>query len=66
MKALTLKLREPEMNVIEDLAERKGLSKTALIRQALRVYQVIDERLENGDKLFIEAINKDKAELLLL
>jgi len=54
------------LNVIEDLTERKGLSKTALIQQALRVYQVIDERLENGDKLFIEAINKDKSELLLL
>ena len=66
MKTLTLKLKETELAVIDTLAERKGLTKTGLVRQALRVYQAIDARLERGDKLFVEADNKDKSELLLL
>lgn len=64
---MTLNLTEQEMTVIEELCEKKGLSKTALLRQAIRLYQVIDARIERGDKVLIEnETTKDKAELMVL
>jgi hypothetical protein len=54
------------MDAIDAMAAKKGLTKTALIKQALRVFQAIDERIERGDKLFVEDREEQKAELLLL
>ncbi len=66
-RTMTLNLTEIEMSVLEELCEQKGLSKTALIRQALRLYSSVDERLARGDKVFIESADKaDKAELMVL
>lgn len=66
-RTMTLNLTEQEMTVIEELCEKKGLSKTALLRQAIRLYQVIDARIERGDKVLIEnETTKDKAELMVL
>lgn len=65
-KTMTLNLSASEMEVLDALAEKKGLNKTAVLRQALRLYQTIDERLSQGDKLFLEDKNKEKAEFLLL
>ncbi len=66
-RTMTLNLTEAEMGVLAALCEKKQLSKTALLRQALRVYQVIDARLEAGHKLLIEdEKTKDKAELMIL
>jgi hypothetical protein len=53
-KPMTLNLSERDMAVLEELAKKKEMSKTALVRQALRLYQVIDARLEVGEKLVIE------------
>ena len=50
-KTMTLNLTEAEMQAIEELAKKKDLSKTAVLRQALRLYQMIDVRTSNGDKL---------------
>lgn len=64
---MTLNLTEIEMKVLEDLSARKDLSKTGVIRQALRLYQLLDVRLSDGDKLFIESADKsEKAELMVL
>ena len=66
-KTMTLNLTEAEMEVLGALSEKKDLSKTALLRQALRMYQVIEARLENGDKLFFEdKKTKEKAEVVML
>ncbi|UPJ68527.1 ribbon-helix-helix protein, CopG family [Bradyrhizobium sp. 191] len=66
-KTMTLNLSEPEMAVLEALCKRKGMSKTTLLRQALRLYQSIDERLERGEKVFVEdPRSKEKAELMVL
>ena len=66
-KTMTLNLTEAEMNVLEALSAKKDLSKTALLRQALRMYQVVEARLENGDKLFFEdERTKEKAEVMML
>jgi hypothetical protein len=58
---------ETEMGTLDDLSARKDISKTAVLRQALRLYQVIEERLARGEKLYFEQDNgKDKAELMML
>jgi len=66
-KQMTLNLTDAEMNVLELLCEKKELSKTALIRQAIKLYQLVDDRMENGDKLIFENIKKkEKLELKVL
>lgn len=66
-KTMTLNLTDAEMRVLEDLSERKDLSKTALLRQALRLYQLVETRVEKGDKLFFEdEATKEKAEVMML
>ncbi len=66
-RTMTLNLSGKEMDVLEKLCSRKGLSKTALLRQALRLYQSIDERLAHGEKLYLEdPVKKEKLELMML
>jgi hypothetical protein len=65
-KTMTLNLNTAEMEAVETLSKKKGLSKTSLLRQALRVYQAVELRLERGEKLFFEDDKKEKAELVLL
>ncbi|KKK57659.1 hypothetical protein LCGC14_3052240 [marine sediment metagenome] len=66
-RTMTLNLTEQEMQVLDELCARKGLSKTALMRQALRLYQAVDVRLERGEKLLFENDEtKEKSELMVL
>lgn len=65
MKTLTLNLTEKEMAVVEQLAEAKGLNKTAVMRQALRVYQEIDRRLTTGGRIYFENDKTLRQELVL-
>lgn len=41
-KTMTLNLTEREMNALNKMAEDKGMSKTQIVRMALRVYQSIE------------------------
>ncbi len=55
------------MGVLESLSAQKDLSKTAVIRQALRLYQLLDARLAKGEKLFFEdEAKREKAELMVM
>ena len=66
-RTMTLNLTDAEMRVLDDLSVRKDLSKTSVVRQALRLYQMIEVRLERGGKLLFENDStKEKAELMLL
>ena len=66
-KTMTLNLTEAEMSVLEELCAKKDLSKTAVLRQALRLYQAVESRLEKGGKLFFEdEEKKEKAEVMIL
>lgn len=66
-KTMTLNLTDAEMEALGELARRKDLSKTAVLRQALRLYQLVDDRMARGEKLYFEndAAQK-KSELMLL
>jgi predicted transcriptional regulator len=65
-RTMTLNLTDAEMAALEELCQKKDLSKTALLRQALRLYQMVDVRLEQGEKLFFEDKSKAKAEVMVL
>ena len=66
-RTMTLNLSEKEMAVLDELARRKDLSKTALLRQALRLYQTVDARIERGEKLYFEdEATKAKSEVMVL
>lgn len=66
-KTMTLNLTDAEMGALEDLCEKKDLSKTAVLRQALRLYQAVETRVEKGAKLFFEnEETKEKAEVMML
>lgn len=66
-KTMTLNLTDAEMRVLDELCEKKDLSKTAVLRQALRLYQLVESRLDKGGKLFFEdEKTKEKAEVMIL
>jgi hypothetical protein len=66
-RTMTLNLSSLEMETLERLAERKGLTKTALLKQALRLYQSIEERVVSGQKMLLEhPETKEKTELMVL
>lgn len=61
----TLNPTESEMKAVEKLRRRKDLNKTALIRQTIRLHQLIDARIESGEKLSF-ADGAEKAELMVV
>jgi hypothetical protein len=66
-KTMTLNLTPQEMAVLEDLALKKELTKTGVIKLAIRLLQTLDARIEPGKKLFVEdEATKDKSELVIL
>lgn len=46
---MTLNLPEREMKALEAIAEHHAMSKTAVMRQALRLYQLIHLRIQAGE-----------------
>lgn len=53
---MQLKLSEREEEVLTQLALDKDMSMSAVMRQALRLYQMIDDRIKKGQQL---AFTKD-------
>ena len=53
-RTMTLNLTDAEMRVLEDLAKKKDLTKTAVVRQAIRLYQMVEMRLIAGEKLVFD------------
>jgi predicted transcriptional regulator len=66
-KTMTLNLSEEEMNALAQLAERNDMTKTAIIKKAIRIYLILEKRLERGEHLFVEDESKKaRVELLLV
>ena len=64
-RTVVVQLNDAEWDALEGLAKKKDLSKVAVMRQALRLYQLVDVRTSEGEKLVFE--NKEsKKELLVL
>ena len=52
--AKPLNLTDAEVAALEDLVAKKDLNKTVVIRQALRLCQMVDQRMREGKRFFIE------------
>ncbi|MFA6178072.1 MAG: transcriptional regulator [Candidatus Methylopumilus sp.] len=66
-RTMTLNLTDMEMKVLEGLSEKKDINKTSVLRQALRLYQLVETRIESGNKLYFENEGtKEKAEIMLV
>ena len=64
---MTVNLSEMEMAALEEICLQKDLSKTAVVKQALRLYQLVNTKIANGGKLFVEDEKKqEKAELVVI
>jgi predicted transcriptional regulator len=66
IKTMTLNLSEKEMSILSDLAESKGMTKTAIMKKALRTYQFVDEKLSNGKKVYFQNYKGFTSELISL
>jgi hypothetical protein len=66
-RTMTLNLTPREMAVLEELAAKKDLNKTGVMRLALRLLQAVDAKIQAGQKLMFEdEKTKEKGELLML
>ena len=66
-RSMTLNLSAQEKSVLEELAEKKDLSKTGVMKLALRLLQSIDVRVEPGKKPLVEdEATQEKSELVIL
>ncbi|HEY8746589.1 MAG TPA: hypothetical protein VIM11_01350 [Tepidisphaeraceae bacterium] len=66
-RTMTFNLTSKEMAALEGLAQKKEMTKTALLKHALRLYQMVDERVSKGEKLVFEDEKaKKKAEIMVL
>jgi hypothetical protein len=66
-RTMTLNLTPREMAVLEDLATKKDLSKTGVMKLALRLLQAVDAKVRMGQKfLFEDEKTKEKSELVIL
>ncbi|HYB97549.1 MAG TPA: hypothetical protein VEC57_00250 [Candidatus Limnocylindrales bacterium] len=68
MPTLTFNHSDAEAKALEQLAAEKDMSKTAVLKQALRLYQTVHERAKRGYTLHLEpdAPSKRKVELIPL
>ncbi len=66
-RTMTLNLTPREMAVLEELAAKKDLSKTGVMRLALRLLQAVDAKIQLGQKLMFEdEKTKAKGEMVLI
>jgi hypothetical protein len=63
---ITIPLSKLEDKVLTDLAERKGITKAALMRQALRLYQRIEHERAIGNTLaFLNERNEPMKQIII-
>jgi len=66
-RTMTLNLTPREMAVLEELAAAKDLSKTGVMKLALRLLQAVDAKVRLGQKfLFEDEKTKEKSELIMV
>jgi hypothetical protein len=51
MRTLTLNITAEEFEALENMALENGMSKTAVLRQAIRIYQIISRRMKDGETM---------------
>ena len=64
-KIMTVSLCDADASVLEELAREKQQSKAAVVRRALRLLVLVEERLDAGDKLVLQG-SDEASELIIL
>lgn len=66
-KTMTLNLSEEEMLSLDQLALRNDMTKTAAIRKAIRIYLILEKRMQRGEHIYVEdEAHQGRVELLLV
>ena len=65
MATMTLNMPDNEMAVLEELSAQIGMDKTAAMRKALRLMQLIHVRQRQGERMFFEG-DKSKVEIIII
>lgn len=63
---ISLNLSEAELHLLTELSEKKEMSKSAVLRQALRIMGTFEQRISQGEKFYFESLDKEKHEIFLL
>ncbi|MGF1539311.1 MAG: transcriptional regulator [Pleurocapsa sp.] len=63
---ISLNLSEVELQLLTELSQKKEMSKSAILRQALRMMGMIEERIDQGEKFYFESLDKEKSEIVLM
>lgn len=63
---ITLNLSDTELELLNSLSEKKDMNKSAVLRQALRMMGLIEQRIEQGEKFYFETVDDKKSELILV
>lgn len=66
MKGMTLNLAEREDEALEAMAKKKAMTKTAVIRQALRLYQLLDAKMAEGKEMVFRDLKTKELEQIVL
>lgn len=61
---MTLNLNEKEMAALDALAAEKDLSKTQVMRQALRLYQLVSIRQAAGERFYFSGDAQRQVEFI--
>lgn len=64
MATMTFNMTDKEMEVLSRLASEKELSKTALLRQALRLYDLVSARTAAGEQMMFSGDKQRTVEFL--
>ena len=59
MATMTLNMEDREMEALSIMADEQDLSKTQMVKQALRFYQLVMRRLKDGETLHFSG-DKDR------
>lgn len=51
MRTMRLNFKPEEMEVVNQMAASKGVSKTAIMRKALKLYKLVDDHMTKGRRL---------------
>ena len=66
-RTISVSLNERELEALSELSDRTGMSKSALIRQAIRLYQSVNIRIDAGEKMYFEKPgSREKLEVVVL
>jgi regulatory protein YycI of two-component signal transduction system YycFG len=63
---ISLNLSEAELELLTELSQKKEMSKSAILRQALRIMGTLEQRIDRGEKFYFESLDKEKSEIVLM